>query len=351
MKKIFIALFVVVLSVYVTVAQAAAPDGNGPWADAVTSSSQGLMKNGSPVPAIRSDASSAVGVAEGDTTDGNFFSLGFGGNIVLRFDNPISNGVITVEATNDGYPTETASVDLSADGVTWMTAGSVSQDGSVAMPEGLTCAQYVRITDTSNPENFVDETADAYDVDGVSAQEGQSCEFPTPTPSPTGVPGPTGTPGPGPTSTPGVCNASKPNGAPTLTVERTSGTTAKLTWTAVSPVTHYAISYGTTPGNYAYGVPNTGNVTTYNVGGLNNGTNYYFIVRGINDCTPGDPSGEKSMGGNVLGASTGGQVLGASTSTLAATGSFGTTRTALALVAMTIAAILGMTFVKTHETH
>lgn len=171
-------------------AHAAAPDGAGPWADGVVTSSQGLMKNGAAVPAIRSDATSAVGVAENNTTDGNFFSLGFGGSITLSFDNPISNGIITVEATNPDYPGETATIELSADGTTWLTAGTVTQDGSVNMPETLACAKFVRITDTSDANNFTDETADGYDVDGVQTAEGEPCTVPTPTstPSPTNAP-------------------------------------------------------------------------------------------------------------------------------------------------------------------
>lgn len=163
---------------------AAAPDGAGPWADAVVSSNQGLMKNGAAVPAVRSDPTAALGVAENDTIDSHFFSLGFGGTITLHFDNPLSNGVIVVEATNPAYPLEKASVDLSADGTTWLTAGTVTQDGTVAMPESLSCARYVRITDISNSGDFPDDIADGYDVDGVQATQGEPCETPTPTPTP-----------------------------------------------------------------------------------------------------------------------------------------------------------------------
>ncbi len=158
-------------------AYAAAPDGAGPWADEAVSSAQGLRKDGSPVLPIRSNPSSAVGVAENNTVPGNFYSLGFGGNIVLRFDNPISNGVVVVEATNLPYPTETATVELSADGSTWLTAGSVSSDGEVKMPERLTCARFARVTDTSNPAGFP-EDADGYDLDGVRAAEGIPCDTP-----------------------------------------------------------------------------------------------------------------------------------------------------------------------------
>ena len=160
---------------------AAPPDGSGPWADSVESVSQGLRKDSSPVLPIRSNANAAIGVAENNTVEGNFFSLGFGGNIVLKFDNPISNGVVTVEATNVGYVAETAKIELSADGTSWFLAGSVSQDGQVPMPSQLSCAKYVRITDTSTKDLFPDD-ADGYDVDGVKTIEGQPCQFPTPTP-------------------------------------------------------------------------------------------------------------------------------------------------------------------------
>ena len=169
-----------VLSMFALVASpafAAAPDGAGPWADQGISLSQGLRKNGSPVIPPRSDISSALGVAENTNANGTFLSLGFGGNVVLKFDNPVSNGVVLVEATNLPYPTETATVELSADGTNWLTAGNVSQDGSVPMPNQLSCARFVRITDTSNKNSFPND-ADGYDVDGVRATEGVPCETP-----------------------------------------------------------------------------------------------------------------------------------------------------------------------------
>src|SRR5476651_390741 len=83
-----------------TPALAAAPDGLGPWADKVISTHQGLMKNGQPVPAARSNPLAALGVAENDTVDSHFYSLGFGGKITLGFKNGIKNGVLVVESTN-----------------------------------------------------------------------------------------------------------------------------------------------------------------------------------------------------------------------------------------------------------
>ncbi len=185
----------------------------------------------------------------------------------------------------------------------------------------------------------------------------------TPTPTPTAPPGkitPTPTPTPTPTTTPGSgsgggsnsssagggiggasqCGAQKPP-TPTLTsVVRTSGTTAQLTWTAVNPVTYYMISYGTSPGSYQFGVPNTGNTTSYSIGGLNPNATYYFVVRAVNDCMPGDPSNEKPTGGQVLGA-TAGQVLGANT--LAATGGTGILRLRI-LLSMLVSGVALMIF-------
>ncbi|HVZ12075.1 MAG TPA: hypothetical protein VG965_03515 [Patescibacteria group bacterium] len=176
MKKILgtVMGLVIVLTAFVAVAKAASPDGLGPWADSVVATTQGLRNDGSAVPAIRSDATSALGVAENDTVEGHFYSLGFGGTITLGFVNGISSGAFVVEATNNPYPNETALVEVSQDGTHWYTAGTVSQDGTVPLPSQVACGKYVRITDTSNKADFTNLVADGYDVDGVQAQ-GLSC--------------------------------------------------------------------------------------------------------------------------------------------------------------------------------
>lgn len=152
---------------------AAAPDGFGPWADKVISAHQGLMKNGQPVPALRSNPLAALGVAENDTVDSHFYSLGFGGKITLGFKNGIKNGVMVVEATNPNYPLEKATVEVSPDKMHWFPAGTVIQDGQVNVPHRAGCVHYVRITDVSDPAIMPDAIADGYDVDGVKGTGGK----------------------------------------------------------------------------------------------------------------------------------------------------------------------------------
>jgi hypothetical protein len=154
------------------------------------------------------------------------------------------------------------------------------------------------------------------------------------------VPQPTAEPAPqpcngcsGPPTAP-VCTSAQPPAPVLLSVVR-SGTTAQLTWSAVTPVTNYAVFYGPDPTDYAYGVPNTGNVTSYVINDLQPGVHYYFQVRAVNGCMPS-------------GVTDNGQVLGASTSILglADTGNLGL----LTLLIVTSIAFLSLGFI-TRRTH
>ncbi|NMB56839.1 fibronectin type III domain-containing protein [Candidatus Beckwithbacteria bacterium] len=145
------------------------------------------------------------------------------------------------------------------------------------------------------------------------------CDDPSPTPTPTSTTtnGGGGTGGGGTGGTP-VCTATSPSSAPVLTTRAGAPGSIILSWTAVSPVTHYMIWYGTTPGVYTYGNSNIGNVTSYTVTGLGAGR-YYFQVAGVNDCAPGPWSNQSSPTGFVGGVSTqipsGFEVLGEKTKT------------------------------------
>lgn len=148
---------------------AAAPDGFGAWADGIAVSNQGMRKNGTSVLPDRSDLSAALGVAEGTQNIGTFYSLGMGGSTTFAFQNGISEGTFVVESTwtDYYYPTETAKVEVSTNGINYQEIGNITkEDGEVEIPAGFGCALFVRLTDTSNPALFED-TADGFDVDGV----------------------------------------------------------------------------------------------------------------------------------------------------------------------------------------
>ncbi len=97
---------------------------------------------------------------------------------------------------------------------------------------------------------------------------------------------------------PGSCTDPAPGSTPTLTGAVPAGARAiTLVWTdAANPVTSYVLSYGLSSGNYIYGNQNIGGqgTTTYAVGGLATGTKYYFSIRAVNGCTPGNASNELS---------------------------------------------------------
>ena len=59
-----------------------------------------------------------------------------------------------------------------------------------------------------------------------------------------------------------ICNSSVPEAPVLLSVVR-NGSEATLTWTKSALADHYVISYGDSPSSFQFGVPDTGNVTTF----------------------------------------------------------------------------------------
>ena len=124
-----------------------------------------------------------------------------------------------------------------------------------------------------------------------------STETPTPTPTPT----PTSSPSSSTSTSNGwaapICTANKPGSAPIITSTVSRDNSVTLTWSkAGNPVTKYLVAYGTKSGSIEYGNPNVGdeNTTNYTIKGLSGGTKYYFKIKAINDCMPGDWSNEVS---------------------------------------------------------
>ncbi len=125
----------------------------------------------------------------------------------------------------------------------------------------------------------------------VGESSGCSSDTPAPTPTPTPPSSSSGS-----VSAPS-CPDSVPSGPPQLLVAQPNYQgEVTLRWEkAPDPVTHYAIVYGFSPGNYNFGVVNVGNVQTFTIGNLDRHITYYFAVKAVNGCAPGPLS-------NVLGA-------------------------------------------------
>ncbi len=166
----------------------------GSWVDGIEidAVNQGKKKDNSAITdANRIDPNVIVGASDWvpNTNDATgFFSLGFGGSVVVSFNSYVPNVVgtdLTVyEATNGNYPAETATVEVSQDGVNFVQAGVAN---NAAVPSrttaidfdstGFAWIKYVRVTDTSNP-SLHDAAADGFDLDAIKATQ-QVCKEPT----------------------------------------------------------------------------------------------------------------------------------------------------------------------------
>ena len=157
------------------------------FADEVVSSDQGSRKNGTAVAGDRSDPDLALGAPQSTGTPydnpvvaNSFFSLGFptedsAAEIVLSFnDNVVVNGpgvdLKLWEVTGGtAYPDELVDVYVGDNpGGPWTQVGfGVTRDAELDLG-GVSEAQYVRIVDASNIDDF-DDPADGYDLDAVQA--------------------------------------------------------------------------------------------------------------------------------------------------------------------------------------
>jgi len=149
-----------------------------PWADFIVSENQGKRKDNSNVLPERSDVGSALGAAETTGSDSDsspqpwtFYSLGFGGSVVVKFDNLIVNGagmdLKVYEVTGGTYPMESATVEASQDGSSWTNLGTATRDEEFDLGS-LEWAKYVRVTDTSIKGDHSND-ADGYDLDAIKA--------------------------------------------------------------------------------------------------------------------------------------------------------------------------------------
>jgi len=112
----------------------------------------------------------------------NFVSLGFGGQITLKFANPIHNGdgddLFVVETTFGSnsencarYP-EKIRAFASQDNCNWVYLGEGCQNSYFDL-QGLAWAQYVKLIDMSNITANFGGMADGYDLDGIVCLNGE----------------------------------------------------------------------------------------------------------------------------------------------------------------------------------
>lgn len=144
---------------------------------------QGLQINGSAVKSERSVPENALFYETGQKED-NFFSLGFGGWMILEFGCHITNGegndVRVVEDTWGTYPLEKANVYASQDNISWTLLGEAD---NVSRNTGdnihtffefdlgdLEWATYIKVEDTTDKTIWeIRPTADGYDLNAVLA--------------------------------------------------------------------------------------------------------------------------------------------------------------------------------------
>ena len=146
------------------------------YASTNESFTQGLQKNGNPVDPLRSIESEALGAS-----DGAFVSLGYGGELIVGFDQSMSGNLVLAvqEITTGAYPLETADVYVSTepDG-SWIYIGEATNEEGLG--DGLTkfevndCYQYVRIIDTTD-SSLHNATSDGFDVDSLTAEYDEVC--------------------------------------------------------------------------------------------------------------------------------------------------------------------------------
>lgn len=137
---------------------------------------QGLQKDGGLVDILRSDPTHALGA-----TDGEFVTLGYGGELIVGFDQNMSGNLqlAVQEVTGAEYPLETADVYVSTEATgPWTLVGEATNEEGLG--DGATsfavaeCFQYVRVIDTTDG-NLHDDSSDGFDIDSFAADYDETC--------------------------------------------------------------------------------------------------------------------------------------------------------------------------------
>lgn len=143
---------------------------------------QGLMKDGSPIYADRTNPLNAIGEPQSNDTV-NFVTLGYGGSLELCFDGPILNGegddlfVVETSFYNVTCSTykEYADIEVSIDGNTWYYIGTGCLDFGVDISDASVYLPYVNYVRIKNNDTL-SLTPDGFDVDAVVVLHG-NCQL------------------------------------------------------------------------------------------------------------------------------------------------------------------------------
>ena len=144
---------------------------------------QGLNSTGTSILTSRSNPSKALGIPQNvdvETGNINFFSLGFGGNITLKLQNPmevVPTTTLSIYETTysynncDTYP-EKAEVYVSKNNLNYFLLGETCLNNNTIFDvyqSGLDSIQYVKIVDVSDITSFSSFSfvSDGYDLDGI----------------------------------------------------------------------------------------------------------------------------------------------------------------------------------------
>lgn len=146
------------------------------YATEILNYTEGTTLNGGMIDAERTDPENALG-APARTDALVFVTLGYGGSLTVTFDGVVVNGpgydleIVETSFNTTGctaYP-EYADVYVSADGETWLAAGTVCKSEPFAdisnAAEGLSYITHVKLVNN----DALSSTHDAFDVDGIVA--------------------------------------------------------------------------------------------------------------------------------------------------------------------------------------
>jgi hypothetical protein len=158
---------------------------SGCYASEVVSYIPAKRNDGSLIPGEFQISSKALGAPQNDETS-NYVSLGFGGEITLKFADPVANGPgedILVSETTFGrnpcsrYP-EKVQAFASQDGCHFIYLGEGCQDARFDLG-AMTWARYIKLKDVSSVSHpYGGQVADGYDIDAVECLNGPAAATP-----------------------------------------------------------------------------------------------------------------------------------------------------------------------------